>query len=540
MAIKNLNSLKEIKNSYDAYIVGSGIAGITLAISLEQKGFKIAILEAGHSYLTKRSQAIYHGKIISDKFHPELNKYRFRQAGGTSGHWAGRCVEFDIQDFERSANNRKLWPIKYEDIAKYYPKARDTLDCSLPVKQANVKKYLDHYCPKLLNGFTPKGFSENNFEYYSKPTNLFKKYKKYIKNSKKIDLFYNAYVVSISNNNTDEKNKSIKIFNSEHVSFSLDIRLLILATGGLETTRLLLTSGFGNSSGFLGKGYMSHIAGTFGFFRYKKKFTYGYAKLPNGIYARRRFYKLPSSNDDLGFIARIHFPKPEYSKHKSPILSCLYLFRVLIGYEYGLRIGFREKTKDFIKHFLNITFGMWSIPIQLTKLFYGRFLTARKIPPLMFPVSQTFSLDIHAEQTNWLKSEVGLGDEKDEFGIPRLVVNWNVSRKNLDKIKVYILQFINELKKNKDLEVEINQKNIMDELLRYGAYGGHHIGLSRMGSSPKNSVVNRNLELHDLDNTYILSSSVFPTSSQANPTLTITALAHRLSDYIEKHGGINK
>ena len=80
----------------------------------------------------------------------------------------------------------------------------------------------------------------------------------------------------------------------------------------------------------------------------------------------------------------------------------------------------------------------------------------------------------------------------------------------------------------------------MDELLKYGAYGGHHIGLSRIGSSPKNSVVSRNLELHDLNNTFILSSSVFPTSSQANPTLTIAALAHRLSDYIEKHGGIKK
>jgi len=69
-------------------------------------------------------------------------------------------------------------------------------------------------------------------------------------------------------------------------------------------------------------------------------------------------------------------------------------------------------------------------------------------------------------------------------------------------------------------------------LTRFGAYGGHHIGTARMGDNPQSSVVDRDCKLHHVDNLYIASSAVFPTSSQANPTLTITALALRLGDHL--------
>ena len=56
---------------------------------------------------------------------------------------------------------------------------------------------------------------------------------------------------------------------------------------------------------------------------------------------------------------------------------------------------------------------------------------------------------------------------------------------------------------------------------------GHIIGTARMGSDPKTSVVDRDLRSHDHGNLFILGSSVFPTSTTANPTLTIAALSLR-------------
>jgi choline dehydrogenase-like flavoprotein len=53
-----------------------------------------------------------------------------------------------------------------------------------------------------------------------------------------------------------------------------------------------------------------------------------------------------------------------------------------------------------------------------------------------------------------------------------------------------------------------------------------------MGSDPRTSVVDANCRIHGVDNLYVAGGAVFPTSSQANPTLTIVALAVRLAAHL--------
>jgi choline dehydrogenase-like flavoprotein len=60
----------------------------------------------------------------------------------------------------------------------------------------------------------------------------------------------------------------------------------------------------------------------------------------------------------------------------------------------------------------------------------------------------------------------------------------------------------------------------------------HHMGGTCMSEHAEDGVVDENLRVHGTDNLYVLSSSVFVTAGVANPTLTIAALAHRLSDHI--------
>jgi choline dehydrogenase-like flavoprotein len=72
------------------------------------------------------------------------------------------------------------------------------------------------------------------------------------------------------------------------------------------------------------------------------------------------------------------------------------------------------------------------------------------------------------------------------------------------------------------------------EMTRYGAYGGHHIGTARMGTDPRTSVVDPNGRVHGIDNLFVTGAATFPTSSQANPTLTIVALALRLASHLRQ------
>jgi choline dehydrogenase-like flavoprotein len=63
--------------------------------------------------------------------------------------------------------------------------------------------------------------------------------------------------------------------------------------------------------------------------------------------------------------------------------------------------------------------------------------------------------------------------------------------------------------------------------------GYHHMGTTRMGTDPTESVVDPRLRTHDVDNLTIASSSVFPSSGAMNPTLTIGALALKAADHVD-------
>jgi choline dehydrogenase-like flavoprotein len=53
-----------------------------------------------------------------------------------------------------------------------------------------------------------------------------------------------------------------------------------------------------------------------------------------------------------------------------------------------------------------------------------------------------------------------------------------------------------------------------------------------MGTSPHDSVVDPDSRVFGCANLFVTGSSVFPTASYVNPTLTIIALAARLGSYL--------
>jgi len=58
----------------------------------------------------------------------------------------------------------------------------------------------------------------------------------------------------------------------------------------------------------------------------------------------------------------------------------------------------------------------------------------------------------------------------------------------------------------------------------------HQAGTCRMGNDPKASVVNRNCQIHDVDNVFVIDSSVHVTNGGFNPVLTIMAVAYHASE----------
>ena len=61
-------------------------------------------------------------------------------------------------------------------------------------------------------------------------------------------------------------------------------------------------------------------------------------------------------------------------------------------------------------------------------------------------------------------------------------------------------------------------------------------GGTRMGEDPASSVVNAQCQLHEAPNLFVLGSSVFPTMAGYPPLATISALAYRAAEYIQRQG----
>lgn len=62
----------------------------------------------------------------------------------------------------------------------------------------------------------------------------------------------------------------------------------------------------------------------------------------------------------------------------------------------------------------------------------------------------------------------------------------------------------------------------------------HPLGTCRMGISPRNSVVDPELRVHELENLWVADGSIFPSSLGVNPQITIMAFATRCAETIHR------
>jgi choline dehydrogenase-like flavoprotein len=60
----------------------------------------------------------------------------------------------------------------------------------------------------------------------------------------------------------------------------------------------------------------------------------------------------------------------------------------------------------------------------------------------------------------------------------------------------------------------------------------HNLGTNRMSANPRDGVVNKWGQAHDVKNLFISDGSQFTTGAAENPTLTIVSLAIRQAEYI--------
>ena len=531
----------------DICIVGAGAAGITLALELMNSGLDVVVLESGGDLHDLATQALYAGSVENAQLHSPPDRYRERRFGGSTTIWGGRCMPFDSIDFEqREYVAHSGWPIGLEELAKYYPRAN--LLCEAGQYAYTTADAFIRPLKPVIDGFHGVHFSINRLERFSCPTNFGQRYRHRLQKSDNVRVLLHANATELVMDTDQKSVRTVVVRTLAGRSIRINARQTVLATGGLEVARLLLASrtqsatGIGNTYDQVGRYYMCHLAGTIGTVRLKgtaANVHHGYDTADDGVYCRRRFALHESVQRERkisNFIARLHHPRITDPAHRSSVLSLLYLAKPFIPYEYAKRLHGDEKGSfgTWLKHLTNVVRRPFDAVEFAWHMLRDRRLAERKFPSIIVksPVN-LFSIDFHAEQEPNPMSRVYLSTEQDALGMPRLHIDWRYTNQDVETVKCALALLADDIAASGTGIFEYDEESVEHEMTRYGAYGGHHIGTARMGVDPKSSVVNLNCQVHSIDNLFIASSAVFPTSSQANPTLTIVAIALRLADFLK-------
>ncbi len=526
----------------DVCVIGAGPAGIALTLSLAERGISVLLLESGHLQPDAATQALYEGEVTDATLHSPPDKYRHRRMGGSSAIWGGRCMPFDAIDFEtRPQVPLSGWPISYDDLLPYYPAANELAEAGrFAYDSADALPGV----PPLLAGFDSARVLSSGLERFSCPTHFGERYAARLQASPGVRVVLGANCTALHLAADGASIKGLSVRSLQGAPWRVNARHTVLATGGLETARLLLASrdvqpaGVGNAHDQVGRHYMCHIAGNVGLLKVKGapgNVRHGYEISADGIYCRRRLQVAPDQQRRLGLanaVARLHFSRITDPAHLSGVLSGLYLARRLISYEYAKRLQDGDVSlQRYARHVLNVATDPLDTAAFLAHWLRRRTLASRKFPSVILRNrSNRFSLEVHGEQMPRPQSRVTLSERLDALGMPQLRVDWRYGSSDIDSLRRTLDVMVEEFEASGTAQLTYQRETLEEDLLRFGAYGGHHLGTTRMGTNVRSSVVNADCQVHGVRNLFVAGSAVFATSSQANPTLTLLALSLRLAD----------
>src|SRR5690606_27368703 len=111
--------------TYDGFVVGSGPAGLSVALALAEANKRVLVFESGDAQTVRSELAntIGYGHFSGSYW----NAHWIRTLGGTSAVWNGWCSTLRAVDFDSPVVGVR-WPIRRADLSDYYARAATILD----------------------------------------------------------------------------------------------------------------------------------------------------------------------------------------------------------------------------------------------------------------------------------------------------------------------------------------------------------------------------------------------------------------------------
>jgi len=519
--------------SFDAIIVGSGVAGGAAARELCQAGLRVLMLESGGPALYPGNQqqsfsnaANYPVQTRCYAFHANTSSYfindvenpyrtnanapfswiRARAVGGRSLLWAGHCHRMGDLDFTAASQDGigEDWPIRYREMAPFY----DEAECLLQVSDARNEPYSAEVRNLIMAArlqkagnqglkFVPARISDDRLRLQmpcihcgstseacvhpvtSRDSALAAAF-----STGFLTLWPGAQVHTVS---VDSRGKAAGVVGFQMTTgniFEVQARLVFLCASTLESTRILLHStssqfpdGLGNSSGVLGHYLMDHVSGIIVTAVFKSEGDL----LPENH--RAGMFYIPRWQNLYG--ARSH--------------------SYLRGYGYQ---GFIIRADHDL-----LPCGRTNKRSILQKASDG-------------DNRPTVRMVAFGEMLPRKENHVKLDKSTtDHLGVPALKITCRHGENEFAMASDMASSAIRYLEAAGGQITEV--QNVPWEPGR----AIHEAGTCRMGNDPRTSVLNRFNQCHEVANLFVTDASCFPSIGTQNPALTITALTMRACRY---------
>ena len=541
-------------NTFDAIVVGSGISGGWAAKELCEKGLKTLVLERGRNLehikdytdteknpweLTHRnhktqedtenspiqSKCYAYDEVskkffVNDKEHPynQVNRFdwiRGNHVGGRSIMWGRQCYRWSDLDFEANAKDGhgSNWPIRYKDIAPWYSYVEKFVGISgskenlaqlpdgefLPAMEMNcVEKMVKNNLKNKLGrdviigrtaNHTAKVGTRGPCQYRNKCHQgcPFSGY--FSSNSAtlpaaaatgNLTLRPNSITTEVIYDKETKKAKGVRIIDSETMQTEeFFAKIIFLNASTLGTAQILMMSvsdafpnGLGNGSGQIGHNLMDHhygVGASGNFDGFQDQYVYG--KRPNGIYVPR--FRNLDGGSSAGYLRGFGF-QGGASRQR--------------GSFDGIGVDLKEAMTEPDQW--SMGWGSWG------------------------------------EQLPHFDNKISLNTEKkDKWGLPTLDIDCTF-RDNERKMRVDMMNSAAEM-----LEAAgIKNVKTYDNNPAPG-FCIHEMGTARMGTDPKDSVLNKWNAMHEVPNVYVTDGACMSSSACQNPSITYMALTARAADH---------
>jgi choline dehydrogenase-like flavoprotein len=546
--------------TYDVCIVGSGAGGGMAAYSLTESGADCVLLEGGPKWSVEADGAMFKWNYdsprrgASTRGRPfgefdaclggwdipgepytvaegsEFMWFRGRMLGGRTNHWGRISLRFGPWDFKARSRDGlgDDWPISYDDVKPYYDRLDqmiglfgtneglenepDGIFMPPPAPRAHellVKKACDelsvtcipsriailtkphngraacHYCSQCGRGCS-------TYSMFTTPTVLLPPALK----TGRLDLRTGAMVREVT---TDDNGRCTGVTYVDTATGRyrhVRAKVVVLAASACESARILLNSrssrfpnGLANGSGAVGR-YLTDTTG-----------SRMAAHVP-ALESRPAYNEDGTGNMHLympwwGDNRKLDFPRGYHIEFGGG--------RGMPGYGFGGGIhrlnggGYGKALKDDYRRYYGSIVS-----------FAGR--------GEMIPNDDSFC-DIDPKVV-------------DRWGIPVLRFHWKWSEHEILQVKHQHETFQAIIEKIGGRAVFPVPGRDEDHGITKGGEIIHEVGTTRMGTSPRTSVLNEWCQAHEVKNLFVADGGPFVTNAHKNCTWTILALAWRTAEHI--------